>query len=702
MAKEIKQKIVLEGEKEYNQAIKEAQRNLRTLKSELKAETAELGKNATEQQKAEAKIKSLKKQIAEQEKIVKTYTEALQEVREKYADNQDEIAKWEIKLNNARTALANMKSGLDEVGQGFQNVKGNAETGVVAAHSFAEAFGGLADIGESISGTIEEIFGGVVDAMKAAVGEVWDVITDTAARANNWTDLAKYFGSTAEQVQLLDRAISESAGDFGKFTNLVSQLSFGGKNDKIAEYFGVSDANYKNNMDYTMAVLEAMSNAYNEWGTGGRWDDAMSAIFGGRKSADVSWFVTNLDKIKKKAAELQENGGYLLNEGELETMNEAHVQLATLEDRWDALKSKIATGLFGTLTLDIATDVQGALDALAAYFDADTPEEREAAISDLKKSITDLFSTVADAIRDGIKILEDVSEELKQSNDPIVKGIGNILGGLVDALKWFTEDNAKNVVTALEIIAGFWLTGKGLAMGAKIAEIVGNIRTIQLFNAMSGAGGGADTIIGAGAGDTIAGAGAGGLGAAGMGGILGIVGIGASLFWAADRRKNHPEDVLGTEENLEKSTGGNTTLMDTFAQWVQAQAEWEKIENLTVEATEEEMEALQLKIKDLWEKLDEQEEFSRLWDSYNAWRQESGKSTTDWELPASWWQNGGTDTITGSDLQSFRGLPGQMQQAAKAGVAAGISGLRVTLDGRTVGALVAPYVSEYIGQEMDE
>ena len=700
MAKEIKQKIVLEGEKEYNQAIKEAQRNLRTLKSELKAETAELGKNATEQQKAEAKIKSLKKQIVEQEKIVKTYTEALQEVREKYADNQDEIAKWEIKLNNARTALANMKSGLDEVGQGFQNVKGNAETGVVAAHSFAEAFGGLADIGESISGTIEEIFGGVVDVMKAAVGEVWDVITDTAARANNWTDLANYFGSTAEQVQLLDRAISESAGDFGKFTNLVSQLSFGGKNDKIAEYFGVSDANYKNNMDYTMAVLDAMSKAYNEWGTGGRWDDAMSAIFGGRKSADVSWFVTNLDTIKKKAAELQENGGYLLDEGELETMNEAHVRLATLEDRWDALKSKIATGLFGTLTLDIATDVQGALDALAAYFDADTPEEREAAISDLKKSITDLFSTVADAIRDGIKILEDVSEELKGSNDPIVKGIGNILGGIVDALKWFTEDNAKNVVTALEIIAGFWLTGKGLAMGAKIAEIVGNIRTIQLFNAMSGAGGGADTIIGAGAADTIAGAS--GLGAAGMGGLAGLGVIGASFFWAADRRKNHPEDVLGTEENLEKSTGGNTTLMETFAQWVQAQAEWEKIENLTVEATEEEMDALQLKIKDLWEKLDEQEEFSELWDSYNAWRQENGKSNTDWELPASWWQNGGTDTITGSDLQTFRGLPGQMQQAAKAGVAAGISGLRVTLDGRVVGQLVAPYVSEYIGQQMDE
>ena len=72
MAQEIKRRIVLEGEKEYSAALKEAQRNLKTLRSELKAETAELGANATEQQKNETRARNLQKQIAEQEKIVKT------------------------------------------------------------------------------------------------------------------------------------------------------------------------------------------------------------------------------------------------------------------------------------------------------------------------------------------------------------------------------------------------------------------------------------------------------------------------------------------------------------------------------------------------------------------------------------------------------------------------------------------------------
>lgn len=702
MAKEIKQKIVLEGEKEYNQAIKDAQRNLRTLKSELKAETAELGKNATEQQKAEAKIKSLKKQIAEQEKIVQTYTAALAEVREKYADNEDEIAKWEVKLNNARTALANMKSGLEDVGQGFQSVKGNAETGVVAAQSFAQAFGGLADIGESISSAIEDTFFGVIDIVKGAVGELWGLIVDTAAKANNWTDLAGYFGSTAEQMQLMDRAVTEAGGSFDSLINMVSRLSFGGKNDKISEWFGVSDANYKNNMDYTLAVLDAMAKKREQWGTGGKWDTAMSEIFGAKKSADVSWFVQNLDLILQKRDELQESGGYLMDEGELENMNEVHIQLKTIEDRWDALKSKFAAG-FGNTTLDITTNVQGSLDALAKYFDADTPEEREAAMEELHEAILATFEAVAEAIREGIGILESVSEELKQSKDPIVKGVGNILGGIVEALKWFTEDNARNVVTALEIIAGFWLTGKGLAMGAKIAEIVGNIRTIQLFNALGGGAAGAAGSAGAAGAGEATGAAAGGLGLAGLGGLIGLGVIGASAAWAADRRLNHREDVLGTEENLAKSTGGNSTLMDTFAQWVQAQNEWSKIEDLTVEATDEEMEALNLKIKSLWDELNEQEEFGSMWDSYQAWREEKGMRSDQWELPASWWQSPGSDNgITGSDLQNFRGLPGQLQLAAKAGVAAGVAALRVTMDGRTVGQLVAPYVSEYIGRELED
>ena len=66
-------------------------------------------------------------------------------------------------------------------------------------------------------------------------------------------------------------------------------------------------------------------------------------------------------------------------------------------------------------------------------------------------------------------------------------------------------------------------------------------------------------------------------------------------------------------------------------------------------------------------------------------------------LPTSWWQqNGNNDQITSSDLSQFRGLPAQVAAAAQAGTANGVSGIKVTLDGYTVGRLVAPYVSQTI------
>ena len=241
---DINQRIVLTGEKEYNKAIKEANRNLKTLKSELKAETAELGANATAQQKNEARVKSLQKQIKEQEKIVKTYKAALDEVKDKYSDNEDAIAKWEQKLNYARTSLANMKNELEGVGKSFKDVQGNADMAAVASRSVAESLGSLSEIGGAISDGIESAFMSMLETAKKAVSEIWSMIADTAAKANNWTDLASYYGTTADQIERMNKAVEWSQGNFGDFTNLLNQLAWGGKNTKITEWFGVSDANY--------------------------------------------------------------------------------------------------------------------------------------------------------------------------------------------------------------------------------------------------------------------------------------------------------------------------------------------------------------------------------------------------------------------------------------------------------------------------
>ena len=54
-------------------------------------------------------------------------------------------------------------------------------------------------------------------------------------------------------------------------------------------------------------------------------------------------------------------------------------------------------------------------------------------------------------------------------------------------------------------------------------------------------------------------------------------------------------------------------------------------------------------------------------------------------------------TVAGMDIKRFNGLPAELQVAAQRGTAAGVSGIRVYLDGATVGRLVAPYVNSALG-----
>ena len=56
------------------------------------------------------------------------------------------------------------------------------------------------------------------------------------------------------------------------------------------------------------------------------------------------------------------------------------------------------------------------------------------------------------------------------------------------------------------------------------------------------------------------------------------------------------------------------------------------------------------------------------------------------------------ETVGGMDLRKFNGLPSELQAAVQRGAASGVSGIRVQMDGATVGRLVAPTVSAWIGE----
>lgn len=471
---DIRQKIVLEGEKEYSAALKEAQRNLKVLRSELKAETAELGKNASEQQKNEVRTRNLQKQIKEQEKVVRTYEKALEEVRARYGDNEEAVAKWEVKLNDARTSLYNLKNSLDDTATSMTKVgsaaKSSGDMGVVAMNSLAQSLERVGSVGDSISSSLENAFTGIVGTIKETIGAVWGELMDIAVKSDNYMDLAAYFNTSATAVQKWDSAMKAAGGDMSTVTSLITRLKYSGKEKSVAEWFGISAENYTNDLEYFQLVMQQMVDNREEMMRAGTWDTAMADIFGTKKGFDVEGVLSDWDAILNGLDRFDaDKGGFGLTEDQIQNMADLNIQVQTLKESWTALKRMATVELFGNLAMNITGNLQNIVDAFKEYFDAEDDAGREAALGKVRDNIEKMFEAIKEAIEKGIEMLGKLADELQKSEDPAVRAFGNVLEKIVNVLEWFSdESNWDTVKRGFEALIGVWAVGK-------IAKAVGNI-----------------------------------------------------------------------------------------------------------------------------------------------------------------------------------------------------------------------------------
>ena len=753
--KEIKQRIRLEGEDQYNRAIKEAQRNLRTLKTELKAETAELGKNATEQQKAETRAKSLRQQIAEQEKVVKTLREALDEAKQEYGDNADVVQSWEQKLNNARTTLAGMKNDLDGLGQGMQKTGNDAAMATVAAKSLADSFGKIAEAGNSISGAIESIFTGMVSTVRTAITEVWEEMVELAGRANSWVDLAGFWNTDAATIQKWTHAVEGAHNSFEDLNNAVTRLNMGDQK-KIAAATGVSGENYTDKWQYAMAVMDAMSRMDYEQKLA-----AAGEVFGERRATKILDLLNDWGTISENLSKFDvENGGIGMSEEQIQDMATLAEKVDLIKTTWQAFIDSFMAEHLAKLGLDLTGNAQTILEDLIKFVETGD----DADLAKLEEDIDAFFTRIKEALENAAGKLDEAGKKLQESDNGIVKLIGKAMSDLATALEWLSKDeNIDKVIHGFEVLAAFWVAGKGLALVSTIAQLAANFKIVT---------GGAGTLTGLLGGGGGAVAGGGGLGSllAGAGylavGLVMVAPMVQKLFdpktWEKSEYDQKLDEVgekiggdavdemnkeagitnqglLRTLWNRATYTGGDTSGLAVPEGTTKKDEEiYEGPDGVTIpragarklDATVEQMSAAEA-FWDAWKLYasgnGSDEGFDRAWTNFeNSFGEneavfnrlndmmdrlmteldKNGEDLNDdkWrDLPAEWWLNAGANQqngVTSEDLAGFRNLPAQMQRAAQAGTAAGVSGIRVNLDGRAVGELVAPYVSRAIARDL--
>lgn len=694
MADEVKQKIVLEGEKEYSAALKEANRNLKTLRSALKAETAELGANATAQQKNETKTRSLKKQIEQQEKIVQTLKTALKEVKNKYGDNSDEIAKWEQKLNSARYTLADMNNKLQTAEESLKAEQDALKDSTSAYDDAANAASDYANAVDSAGATADSVtFSGVMTAadnltskLKSAISFIvqvgksaWEWMSDSGEWADTLQTESTKWGVDTETLQswryasrFVDTEVETIAKAFTKLTNRSEST-----NNKLKEIGIIADSGVTG-QDLFWQVVESLSAIDDE----ATRDSAAMDIFGKSYQELLPLITAGRDAWEGYVEEAKESG-YVLSDEQVDSLSKLDDANQELNASWEAMQHTMAAELAPAFT-ELAT---GLSSLISSFTEWSKTEQGQKTLADLGEAI----KGIAD------QLVGD------QNFKSIVDGAAGAIRGLTSALSWI-KNNWQMVETGLK---GIGVAFAGISVGKDVLSALMMIKGVKWFSGGGGAAAGASGAATAATGATVGGLATGAAGLAGVGAIL------AGFIAAANERRTN-DKIRGSTGALEASANGNNGLGQAFMNYVNANRALDELMSGT-DYSDEKAATLVDAAEAAREALTDIEGHEELLKAYSDWLQENSYGANSWKLPdeadipAGWfgdvldavnWEEGANGGLSDEAMSGFQSLPGEMETSVYNGVVNGLSGFSINLDGYSVGTLIAPYVSAQIANGM--
>lgn len=162
MAKtDIGPRISVEGESEYRKQMQNIIQQQKEYSSELNLVTAQLGKNATAQQKASSIASVLKKQIQNQESALSAQNTMLQKAVTKWGDASKEASGFRTAINKTSAELATLKSRLSDAENGLGEFSDQTRTsgddlaasvtaGTIAAKAYAAIGSTLLSAGKKV------------------------------------------------------------------------------------------------------------------------------------------------------------------------------------------------------------------------------------------------------------------------------------------------------------------------------------------------------------------------------------------------------------------------------------------------------------------------------------------------------------------------------------------------------------------------
>ena len=216
--------IALDGEQAFKKGLAAAAREMRVLESESKALAASFGTSGDAAAAAAAKQRNLQNQVAQQEQIVSALEQAVKDAAKAYGESSAEVDGYAIKLNNARTRLANLQKALTSSDREVEELGRDA---IKAGRQIEE---GIGDGAREAENELTDLMATMQDSLSAiqsntavtAIKTVWDM----ASGAYNAVD--GFVSGTVDyrrQLSFLELNADENGFDFSDIKTKLIEVT---------------------------------------------------------------------------------------------------------------------------------------------------------------------------------------------------------------------------------------------------------------------------------------------------------------------------------------------------------------------------------------------------------------------------------------------------------------------------------------------
>lgn len=449
MAADIGPKIGIDGEKEFRDALKACQAQLKTLGSEMKAVTAEFQDNASSMEALSAKSSVLNKSIAANDEQMRVLTAQydrqrsslddlaaeLEAVKQEYGETSKEVGAAQNAYNRQYQALASTENAMNKTRASTANLKkqlSDLETGVDDVGSAMDDAGQKTlSLGDILKANL--LSDAIMAGIKAVASGIKSLISGAIEGYGEYEQLVggveTLFGSSADTViKNAENAYKTAGLSANSYMETVTSFSA-----SLLQSMGNDTEAAAKKADQ---ALTDMSDNANKMGTD------MSSIQNAYQGFAKQNY-TMLDNLKLGYGGTKEEMQRLIDDANALNAAQGNYTNYTIESYADVVDAihtvQTEMGITGTTALEASTTIEGSIGAMkAAYQNFVTGlGDQNADIGALTEQLIESAGTVAENV---LPVIENVVESIvkavqEQGPEMITKFVAYATEKLPDILK---------------------------------------------------------------------------------------------------------------------------------------------------------------------------------------------------------------------------------------------------------------------------